>query len=98
VLIAVGTLMLAGDDDPITPLANARLMTYLIPNARLHVIKVGGYPSVLTRAAQVAPVILAFSTHSRSLKPWLTSSGCPRCNVPESRQSFPCSLAVHAHG
>jgi pimeloyl-ACP methyl ester carboxylesterase len=39
VLIAVGTLMLAGDDDPITPLANARLMTYLIPNARLHVTK-----------------------------------------------------------
>lgn len=54
------TLIMAGDDDPITPLANARLMAYLIPNARLHVIKGGGHLSVLTRASEVAPVILGF--------------------------------------
>src|SRR5690349_9840287 len=31
------TLVLAGDDDPIVPLVNARIMHRLIPDARLHV-------------------------------------------------------------
>ena len=31
------TLILAGDDDPIVPLVNARIMATLIPDARLHV-------------------------------------------------------------
>ena len=36
-LIRQPTLILAGDDDPIIPLANARLMAALLPDARLHV-------------------------------------------------------------
>lgn len=35
------TLILAGDDDPIVPLVNARLMAKLIPNSRLHVLHDG---------------------------------------------------------
>ncbi len=31
------TLIVAGDDDPIIPLANARLLHRLIPKSRLHV-------------------------------------------------------------
>lgn len=37
------TLVLAGDDDPVIPLANARLLARLIPDARLHVIRGGGH-------------------------------------------------------
>lgn len=54
------TLILAGDDDPITPLLNARLMVRLIPGSQLHVIAGGGHLALLTRAREIAPVILDF--------------------------------------
>ena len=38
-LIRQPTLILAGDDDPIIPLANGRLMAALLPDARLHVYR-----------------------------------------------------------
>jgi poly(3-hydroxyalkanoate) depolymerase len=53
------TLILAGDDDPIIPLANARLMKLLIPDARLHVYP-GGHLGLVTHAAELAPVVDAF--------------------------------------
>jgi pimeloyl-ACP methyl ester carboxylesterase len=34
-------LILAGDDDPIIPLVNARIMHRLIPRSRLHVYQGG---------------------------------------------------------
>jgi len=53
------TLILAGDDDPIIPLANARLMHRLIPGSRLHVYH-GGHLGLVTEAAQLAPVVERF--------------------------------------
>jgi poly(3-hydroxyalkanoate) depolymerase len=53
------TLIVAGDDDPIIPLANARLMNLLIPKARLHVYH-GGHLGLVTEAAGLAPVVDAF--------------------------------------
>ncbi len=53
------TLILAGDDDPIIPLANARLMNLLIPDSRLHVYH-GGHLSLVSEAAELAPVVDAF--------------------------------------
>ena len=58
-LLRQHTLILAGDDDPIIPLANARLMNLLIPNARLHVYH-GGHLGLVTEAAELAPVVDAF--------------------------------------
>jgi poly(3-hydroxyalkanoate) depolymerase len=55
------TLILAGDDDPIIPLANARLMKLLIPKSRLHVYH-GGHLALVTEAAELAPVVDAFLT------------------------------------
>jgi poly(3-hydroxyalkanoate) depolymerase len=55
------TLILAGDDDPIIPLANARLMKLLIPDSRLHVYR-GGHLGLVTDAAELAPVVDAFLT------------------------------------
>jgi poly(3-hydroxyalkanoate) depolymerase len=58
------TLILAGDDDPITPLCNARIMARLIPNSRLHVIEGGGHLTLLTRTDEVAPAIVDFLCES----------------------------------
>jgi poly(3-hydroxyalkanoate) depolymerase len=53
------TLILSGDDDPLIPLANARLMHLLIPKSRLHVYP-GGHLGLVTEAATLAPVVDAF--------------------------------------
>jgi poly(3-hydroxyalkanoate) depolymerase len=53
------TLVLSGDDDPIIPLANARLMSKLIPDAQLHVFH-GGHLGLVTEAPQLAPVVSEF--------------------------------------
>jgi len=53
------TLILAGDDDPLVPLINARVQASIMRNARLHVVN-DGHLFLLTRAAEVAPVVLDF--------------------------------------
>jgi poly(3-hydroxyalkanoate) depolymerase len=58
-LIRQPTLILSGDDDPLIPLANARLMHSLIPRSQLHVYH-GGHLSLVTEAAELAPMIGRF--------------------------------------
>jgi glutaryl-CoA dehydrogenase len=58
-LIRQPTLIMAGDDDPIIPLANARVMNRLIPKSQLHVYH-GGHLGLVTEAAELAPVVDAF--------------------------------------
>ena len=58
-LIRQPTLVLAGDDDPIIPLANARILAALIPRARLHVYH-GGHLELVTRPGLLAPVVAGF--------------------------------------
>jgi poly(3-hydroxyalkanoate) depolymerase len=58
-LLRQPTLVLSGDDDPIIPLANARLMRKLIPGAQLHVFH-GGHLGLVTEAPQLAPVVSQF--------------------------------------
>jgi pimeloyl-ACP methyl ester carboxylesterase len=54
------TLVLAGDDDPIVPLANGRILDRLIPDARLHVVPGGGHLFLLDRPAEIAAVVTNF--------------------------------------
>jgi poly(3-hydroxyalkanoate) depolymerase len=58
-LVRQPTLIMSGDDDPIIPLANARLMHRLIPDSRLHVYH-GGHLGLVTEAARLAPVVDGF--------------------------------------
>jgi poly(3-hydroxyalkanoate) depolymerase len=58
-LIRQPALILSGDDDPLIPLANARLMNALIPRSRLHVYH-GGHLDLITEAAELAPVVSRF--------------------------------------
>jgi pimeloyl-ACP methyl ester carboxylesterase len=51
--------VLAGDDDPIVPLVNGRILARLIPHARLHVFP-GGHVELVTEAASLAPIVSAF--------------------------------------
>ncbi|HEX4060436.1 MAG TPA: poly(3-hydroxyalkanoate) depolymerase [Streptosporangiaceae bacterium] len=58
-LLRQRTLIMAGDDDPIIPLANARVMHRLIRDSRLHVYP-GGHLALITEATELAPVVDAF--------------------------------------
>jgi poly(3-hydroxyalkanoate) depolymerase len=53
------TLILAGDDDPIIPVINARIMHRLIPRSQLHVYH-GGHLELAADAGRMASVVEAF--------------------------------------
>lgn len=53
------TLVMHGNDDPIVPLANAKILVARIRHATLHVID-DGHLFLVSRAAEVAPVIRGF--------------------------------------
>jgi pimeloyl-ACP methyl ester carboxylesterase len=53
------TLILAGDDDPIIPLVNARIMHMLIPHSQLHIYH-GGHLELAVDAERLASVVEAF--------------------------------------
>jgi poly(3-hydroxyalkanoate) depolymerase len=53
------TLILAGDDDPIIPLVNARIMRRLIPRSQLHIYH-GGHLELAADAERLAPAVEAF--------------------------------------
>ena len=67
------TLVLAGDDDPIVPLTNGRILARLIPDAQLHVIPGGGHLFVLEDpdeiAAQVSEFLAADAPSPRRVGP-----------------------------
>jgi poly(3-hydroxyoctanoate) depolymerase len=54
------TLVLAGDDDPIVPLINGRILARCIPHAQLHVIVGGGHLFLLEQPAETARLITTF--------------------------------------
>ena len=56
------TLVMAGDDDPIVPLLNGRILAARIPRAHLHVVHGGGHLFLLEEAESSAATIAAFLT------------------------------------
>jgi len=58
------TLVLAGDDDPLIPLINMRMLAWRIPNSQLHVLD-DGHLFLITRAETVAPIIMKFLQEER---------------------------------
>lgn len=55
--IAAPTLLLWGDNDPISPTAVGHHLQSRIPNSRLHVVVGGDHDLARTHAAEVAPLI-----------------------------------------
>jgi poly(3-hydroxyalkanoate) depolymerase len=64
-LIRQPTLVLAGNDDPLIPLVNARIMRALLPNATLHVYD-DGHLGLLTAADELGPLVSRFLTSPNS--------------------------------
>jgi pimeloyl-ACP methyl ester carboxylesterase len=60
-LIRQATLILAGNDDPIIPLVNARIMRALLPNASLHAFD-DGHLGLVTSADELGPLVSRFLT------------------------------------
>ena len=58
-LVRQETLIIAGLDDPVIPVANARIMARLLPHAAVH-LHAGGHVDLITNAAELAPVIQSF--------------------------------------
>jgi poly(3-hydroxyalkanoate) depolymerase len=56
------TLVLTGDDDPIVPVLNGRILAHLIRGATLHVVAGGGHLFVLEDPPAVARVVADFLT------------------------------------
>jgi poly(3-hydroxyalkanoate) depolymerase len=58
-LVRQQTLIVAGLDDPIIPVVNARIMGRLLPHATVH-LHGGGHVDLITNARELAPVIETF--------------------------------------
>jgi poly(3-hydroxyalkanoate) depolymerase len=54
------TLVLSGDDDPIVPLINGRMLAWRIPDARLHIVRGGGHLFLLEHPAETAEIVAEF--------------------------------------
>ena len=54
------TLVMAGSEDPLVPAVNSRIISFLIPNNRLHIVPGGGHLFMLHSIDKVVPVITAF--------------------------------------
>ena len=54
------TLVLAGDDDPLVPVANGQILARLIRDARLVVVRGGGHLFLLQLAPEMATLIADF--------------------------------------
>jgi poly(3-hydroxyalkanoate) depolymerase len=58
-LLRQPTLILAGDDDPIVPTINAKIMHQLIPNSKLYIYN-GGHLGLMTHAQELMALIEEF--------------------------------------
>jgi pimeloyl-ACP methyl ester carboxylesterase len=58
--------VLAGDDDPIVPVVNGRILTALIPHARLEIIRGGGHLFPLERPTEIAALVAEFLQREES--------------------------------
>ena len=54
------TLVITGDDDPIIPVLNGKILTRCIPDSRLHIMHGGGHLFLLERPVETAAVVANF--------------------------------------
>jgi len=63
------TLVLAGAEDPLVPVANARIIALLVPNNRLFIVPGGGHLFMLHSIGKVVPVIRDFLLSKEPIRP-----------------------------
>lgn len=67
------TLVLAGKNDQIVPLVNARILAHCIPDARLEIVS-GGHLFLVSRPEEVMPLIRDFLDKEPAKRPFANSS------------------------
>ena len=67
-LLAKPTLVMMGGDDQIVPVANGKILSAMIPNARLEVFEDGGHLFLLTHSDASIAAIRAFLAEDETLK------------------------------
>ena len=67
-MIRQSTLIIAGSDDPVIPLVNAKIMHKLLPNSTLHVHD-GGHVDLIASAAEQAGVVTTFLAGEQNRQP-----------------------------
>jgi pimeloyl-ACP methyl ester carboxylesterase len=65
-LLRQRVLLLNGDDDRAVPVVNSRIMSRLIPNTELAIVRGGGHLMLFERTAEVVELIALFLTRSAS--------------------------------
>lgn len=58
--ITARTLVLTGDDDPLLPVLNGRVLAWRIPQAELRIVEGGGHLVLLDSVDEVAPILNRF--------------------------------------
>jgi poly(3-hydroxyoctanoate) depolymerase len=58
--IRVPTLVIGGDDDPVTPAGNSRILARSIPDAQLEILPGGGHLFAVVSTDVVAPMVQSF--------------------------------------
>lgn len=53
-------LIMAGENDAIVPMANAKILNFALPNSRLQVIENAGHLFLVTKADETVPSIISF--------------------------------------
>ena len=78
-MLRTPTLILAGDDDPLTPVANARIMHRLIPRSELHIYH-GGHLDLVTHPKPMATIVEEF-LNTQPQAPDSTADGAPAADA-----------------
>ncbi|GAC1601559.1 MAG: poly(3-hydroxyalkanoate) depolymerase [Acidimicrobiales bacterium] len=61
------TLIMAGDDDPIVPVVNARILARLVPDSSVHIVPGGGHLFLMDGTPDVGEIITDFLDAPRSV-------------------------------
>ena len=83
-LIRQPTLIVAGTDDPIIPVVNARIMSRLLPHATMH-LHTGGHVDLVTNPAEFAPLIESFRNGESTFHGWSRSAAAHDPRKPSRR-------------
>ena len=87
-LLRQPVLVVAGDDDPIIPTVNARMMALLLRHARLHIVRGGGHLALLTHSDEIIPLVHSFLTEGEThdAQPG-HDAGPQRCRLARPRRA-----------
>lgn len=68
--LSMPSLILGGDDDPLVPLINARILHWFIPRSQLHIVRGGGHLFPYLRSNETASVIDEFLSQQKPFMAW----------------------------